>query len=124
MRYLMHFGIHFAALIALVAALFTVAPRFLPRIKLKATPQRALIAAVAFAAANVLLGPLVAWVIGVLSLGLLWLLSPVATFLSNVILLYAADHFIDDFEIEDMTSLGTLAGIITIANWVLALGLR
>jgi uncharacterized membrane protein YvlD (DUF360 family) len=120
MRFLLGLGIHFGVLAALVTAMFLVAPRFVPRLKIKATTQRAIIAAVAFAAANVLIGPIIAFAIGVLSAGLLLLLSPIAAFISNVILLYAADHFIDDFEIEDMTSLFSLAGIITVVSFILS----
>lgn len=120
MRILLHYGL----LSALVTALVLVGPRFLPRIRVKTSKVNAVVVGLSFAAANLLLGKLIALVIGLLSLGLFLVFGFVATFLSNAVLLYAIDNLLKEFEVEDFTSLAYLAGVITLANGVLGFALR
>ena len=87
--------------------------------------RTALLVALDFGGLNVLLGWLIAIVVGLalipaalVTAGLAWLL---VGFFVNCILLFATDKIVKSFEINSLRALFGTAGIIGIAQWVLHL---
>jgi putative membrane protein len=115
----MHILLHLAAITATVLLL----AKFLPSVKVKSVGS-AIVVALVFSVLNFFLGwaiRAVLFVPALLTFGLLFLFVP---FIVNAVMLWLTDKLIKSFSIDSLGGLLFSAGVITVVNWILHVGMH